>query len=297
MARDSALARAVEGKVVLLTGASSGIGRAAAVRLGDSGAQLALLARREEELDDVVEEIGEHGGEASAHPCDLTNTPALEATVGDVLERYGHVDVLVNNAGHSIRRTLAESEERFTDFERLIQLNYLAAVRLTQLVLPGMREQHDGLVVNVSSMAVQLGTPRFSAYTASKAALDAFARCASAECRADGIHFTTINMPLARTPMIAPSSDKYRGMPSIGAHRAAEMIADAIVHRPARITTPMGEAAQLGHALTPGLTAVALRVGIGAGSAAAREEPAGRSWRSLPGSGLAEAFVTRTFRR
>ena len=168
----------------------------------------------------------------------------------EVLAQHGHVDVLVNNAGRSIRRSVALSYDRPHDFERTIQLNYLGAVRLILKLLPVMRERKSGQIVNISSIGVQTNMPRFSAYVASKSALDAFSRCIASEIIDDGVHITTINMPLVRTPMIAPTK-MYDRFPTITPEEAADMISEAIIHKPKRIATPMGTLGQILYALNP----------------------------------------------
>ena len=235
----ASLERALAGKTVLVTGASSGIGEATAMRLAAAGGRVLLVARSEEKLGDIAARVAEHGGIAHPHPADLTDTADLQRLTAEVLEAHGGVDILVNNAGRSIRRSLKLSYDREHDFERTMELNYLAPVRLVLAFLPGMRERGFGQVVNVSSASVQVRTPRFAAYTASKAALDAFSDCAAAELLGDGIRFSTISMPLVRTPMIEPTA-MYRDFPSLSPDEAAERVCTAIVHRPRKIGTPYG---------------------------------------------------------
>lgn len=229
-----ALTQAVQGKVVLVTGASSGIGEAAARLLGRHGATVLLLARGAEALERVRSDIELASGTAVSYPCDLTDYTALDVTIARVLAEHGHVDVLVNNAGHSIRRKVAQSEGRFHDFERLIQLNYLSAIRLVLAVLPAMRERGSGQIVNVSSWAVQVRPARYAGYTASKAALEAWSDSVQAEVGRDGVLFTNIRMPLVRTPMIKPTK-VYRGVPALSPDEAARTVGDAIVCRPRRL--------------------------------------------------------------
>lgn len=244
------LEQAVSGKTILITGASSGIGEAAAHRIGDAGGQVLLVARTEDKLEAVASAIADRGGSAEVHPCDLSDTDEIERVAGAVLGEHGAIDVLVNNAGHSIRRPVASSYERYHDFERTIQLNYLGAVRLILALLPGMRDRGDGHVINVSSAGVQTRVPRYSAYVASKAALDAFSECIQAELAHDGVNVTTIHMPLVRTPMIEPTRI-YRLFPALTPEEAADWIAQAIVHRPPRIGTPYSEAAAVADAISP----------------------------------------------
>lgn len=245
-----ALERAAAGKIVLVTGASSGIGRAGAQLLGAAGATVLLVARSGDELDAVRDEITAAGGTAHAYRCDLTDFDELDATVAKVLDQHGHVDVLVNNAGHSIRRKVEHSANRFHDFERPMQLNYFAAVRLTMGLLPTMRERESGQVINISTWAVQLRPARFSGYTASKAALEAWSDCVQGEVLHDGIVFTTIRMPLVRTPMIAPTK-LYRRAPALTAEQAAQTIGDAIVCRPRRLRPMFGQLLAATDAMSP----------------------------------------------
>ena len=244
------LARALRGKVVLVTGASSGIGAATARLIGAAGGIVLLVARGSDELEQVRAEIADAGGTAHCYRCDLTDFAALDAMVAKVLAEHGHVDVLVNNAGHSIRRKAEHSAQRFHDFERLIQLNYLAAVRLTLGLLPTMRERGEGHVVNVSTWAVQLRPARYSGYVASKAALEAWTDCVQSEVQQDGVLFTTVRMPLVRTPMIAPTK-AYRRVPALSAEQAAAAIGDAIVCRPRRLRPAFWPLVELGETLSP----------------------------------------------
>ena len=241
--RDTSLEAAVAGKVVLVTGASSGIGRATALRLGGAGATVLLVARGAEALEEVRAEIESGGGTAYVHACDLSDTAAIDQLAAVVLERRGNVDILVNSAGHSIRRSVELSYRRFHDYERTMQLNYFGAVRLVLALLPSMQEQCSGHIVNISTAGVQARGPRFSAYTASKTALDGFTDCVAAELVDQGVRFTKIEMPLVRTPMIEPSKGVYRSVPSISAEQAADRVAKAIVYRPRRIGTAFSDLA------------------------------------------------------
>lgn len=242
--------RDLTGRHVLITGASSGIGRAAAIAVAEKGAVVFLLARRGEELASVVEEIRAAGGRAYGYQCDVTDSDSVERTVTTVLDEHGHVDMLVNNAGRSIRRAVHRSTDRLHDFERTMAVNYFGAVRMTLALLPQMRERKFGHIVNISSAGVQVATPRFAAYLASKAALDKFAEVTAAEMLADNVTFTTIHMPLVRTPMIAPSG---RQGPSESPEWAAATIVRALTERPKRIDVPVGTLAEYGSLLTPRL--------------------------------------------
>lgn len=242
---------AVTGRTIMITGASSGIGRAAAIELGTAGATTLLVARTEAKLIEVAAEIEAAGGLAYVHPCDLSDLDDIDRVASEVLQQHEHVDVLVNNAGKSIRRSVSRSYDRFHDYQRMMQLNYFAAVKLILWLLPVMRERKSGHIVNVSTIGLQTNTPRFSAYLASKAALDAFSRSIAAEIIGDGVHVTTVYMPLVRTPMIAPTKI-YDRFPTLTPEQAAHMIAEAIRKRPKRIATALGSLGQLTYAIAPG---------------------------------------------
>ncbi len=247
---NASLEAAVRGRIVMVTGASSGIGKAAAVKIADAGGTVLLVARTPEKLELTRDQILAGGGIAHIHQCDLSDPEDIDRMAEEVLAEHGHVDVLINNAGRSIRRSVALSYDRPHDFERTIQLNYLGAVRLILKLLPRMRERKSGQIVNISSIGVQTNMPRFSAYVASKSALDAFSRSIASEIIDDGVHITTINMPLVRTPMIAPTK-MYDRFPTITPEEAADMICEAIIHKPKRIATPMGTLGQILYALNP----------------------------------------------
>jgi NAD(P)-dependent dehydrogenase (short-subunit alcohol dehydrogenase family) len=248
--RDRSLSAAVRGKVVLITGASSGIGKATAVKVADAGATVLLVARSVDKLEETKEEIVAGGGTAHIHRCDLSDMDDLARMAEEVLTYHGHVDILVNNAGRSIRRSIALSYDRFHDFERTIQLNYLGSVRLILALLPTMRARKQGHIINISSIGTQTNPPRFSAYVASKAALDAFSRVIASEVIDDDVHMTTIHMPLVRTPMIAPTR-MYDMFPAITPEEAAEMIAKAMVNRPKKVATRLGTFGELIYAVAP----------------------------------------------
>jgi short-subunit dehydrogenase len=240
----------VGGRTVLVTGASSGIGMATARQLAGAGATVLLVARSEDKLESLHGEIEDNGGSAHVHPCDLSETEDVERLAAMVLERHGGIDVLVNNAGKSIRRSIHLSYDRIHDFDRTMRLNYLAAVRLVLAFLPGMRERRSGHIVNVSTTGVPARPPRFSAYIASKAALEAFADCIAPEVAADGIHVTSVQMPLVRTPMIEPTKI-YRSMPALTPEQAADWICQAIIYKPRRIGTQVGNLAALAEVVSP----------------------------------------------
>jgi NAD(P)-dependent dehydrogenase (short-subunit alcohol dehydrogenase family) len=250
----------VEGKVVMVTGATSGIGKATALKLARAGASVLVIARTAEKLEETLHEIDQLGGTAQAYSCDVSDLNSVDNLIQQVIADHGHVDVLVNNAGRSIRRSVVHSFDRFHDYERTMQLNYFGALRLIMQLMPGMIERGGGHVINISSIGVLTNAPRFSAYVASKAALDAFTRCASSELAHEGIRFTTINMPLVRTPMIAPTKI-YNHVPTISPAQAADMICDAIVRQPKRIATNLGVMGQVMHFLTPKVTETIMNTG------------------------------------
>ena len=264
--------RDLAGKYVVITGASSGIGRAAATAVAAKGAVVLLLARRGEELDAVVAEITAAGGQAHAYQCDVTDSDSVADTVATILEKLGRVDMLVNNAGRSIRRAVHRSTDRLHDFERTMAGIYFGAVRMTLALLPQMRERKDGHIVNISSAGVQAATPRFAAYLASKAALDKFAEVTAAEMLSDNITFTTIHMPLVRTPMIAPSGKQG---PSESPEWAAATIVRALTDRPRRIDVPVGTLGEYGALLAPGI----------------KDRVMHRNYRALPDSPAAKGEV------
>jgi NAD(P)-dependent dehydrogenase (short-subunit alcohol dehydrogenase family) len=247
---DHSLGGKVKGKVVVITGGSSGIGKAAALKVSAAGATLVICARGADELAETKKEIEAAGGICHTYQVDLADFASCDKFVADVLAEHGRVDILVNNAGRSIRRAIGASFDRFHDFERTMQLNYFGALRLIMGLLPGMAERHRGHIINISSIGVLTNSPRFSAYVASKAALDAFSRCAQAEYSDNGVSFTTINMPLVKTPMIAPTK-MYDSLPTLSPEEAADIIVEAIVERPVRIATRMGIFAQVFYALAP----------------------------------------------
>jgi NAD(P)-dependent dehydrogenase (short-subunit alcohol dehydrogenase family) len=248
--KDRSFEGAVNGKTVLITGASSGIGRAAAMKIARAGGIPILVARGEDKLEEVAQEIEDLGGTAYWYTADLADPDSIDGLCRRVLADHPVVDVLVNNAGRSIRRSVALSYDRFHDFERTIQLNYLGTVKLILGLLPHMRKRKWGLVVNVSSIGVQTNPPRFSAYVASKAALDAWTRVVGSECIEDNVHFTTIHMPLVRTPMIAPTKI-YDSFPTISPDEAADLICEAIRAKPKHIGTRLGTFGEVSYALFP----------------------------------------------
>ncbi|WP_395692988.1 SDR family NAD(P)-dependent oxidoreductase [Nocardioides sp.] len=239
----------LEGRTVLVTGASSGIGEATARAVAGRGATVLLVARRADELERVRSEVVAAGGHAAAYPCDLTDLDAIDALVTQVLAEHGAVDVLVNNAGRSIRRSLALSYDRFHDVERSMAINFFAPVRLTLGLLPAMRAQRLGHVVNVVTWGVQMKAPKFSAYIASKTALDAWSRVAARETWADDVTFTNMRFSLVRTAMSAPT-EAYAGRGATP-EAAAERVVRAIERRPPHVNTVAGTVGELLNLLAP----------------------------------------------
>jgi NAD(P)-dependent dehydrogenase (short-subunit alcohol dehydrogenase family) len=236
---DRSLRGRIGGKTVLITGGSAGIGRATAEKVAAAGAKVIIVARGEEELMATRDELRKAGADVHAYTADLSDMQACDELVRTVLAEQGPVDVLVNNAGRSIRRSIALSYDRFHDFERTMQLNYFGSLRLIMGFLPSMTERRRGHIINISSIGVLANSPRFSAYVASKAALDAFSRCAQAEYSGQNIAFTTINMPLVRTKMIGPTK-VYDSVPTLSPEEAADLIVQGIIERPSRIATRLG---------------------------------------------------------
>ncbi len=244
------LSDAVKDKTILITGGSSGIGEAAAKKIAEAGGAVVLVARTRANLEKVADGIRGDGGTAHVYPCDLSDMDAIAAMADQVLDDLGGVDILINNAGRSIRRSLELSYDRIHDYQRTMQLNYLGAVQLILKFIPGMRERDFGQIINVSSVGVQTRAPRFGAYIASKAALDSLCDALQAEVVNDDIRFTTVHMPLVRTPMISPTT-MYDKFPALTPDQAAGVITDAIVHRPRRASSPFGSFAAVADAVNP----------------------------------------------
>ncbi len=246
------LSEAIRGRTVLITGGSAGIGRASALRLAAVGAKVIIVARDPARLEATLATIRALGGEAAAYACDLTDAEACSKLIERVLSEHDHVDVLINNAGRSIRRAIEHTYDRLHDYERLMRINYLAAVHMTLGLLPSMAARESGQVISISSIGVLSSAARFAAYNASKAALEAFTRCAAGEYRERGVRFTVINLPLVRTEMVAPTR-LYRRFPLLQPEQAADIVCEAIVRRPVRLATPLGKLAQLVEVLAPEL--------------------------------------------
>ncbi|MGO9392418.1 SDR family oxidoreductase [Rhodoblastus sp.] len=247
---DRSLKGKVAGKVIVVTGGSAGIGKATAFKIAEAGARTIIVARDKARLDATCEEAAQRGLALSPYEADIADPDQCEALVQQLVGDHGGVDILINNAGHSIRRGIETSYDRFHDYERLMQLNYFGCLRLTVGLLPGMAQRRSGHVINISSIGVLTNAPRFSAYVASKAAMEAWTRCAASEFLDRGVHFTTINMPLVRTEMVAPTK-LYQQVPMLSPDEAADFIVEAIIHQPIRIATRLGVFGQIVQAVAP----------------------------------------------
>ena len=254
---DHSLRGAVGGKLVLITGGSSGIGLATAHKFAEAGAITLICGRHQDKLDDACSQAQARGYRFIAYAVDMADSADCERFLKALITEHGGVDFLINNAGRSIRRAIEASYDRFHDYERTMQLNYFGCLRITTGLLPGMVARRQGHVVNISSIGVLTNAPRFSAYVASKAALDAWTRCASSEFADVGVSFTTINMPLVRTPMIAPTR-LYNNVPTLAPEEAADLIAQACIFKPVRIATRLGIAGEVLHALVPRIAQIAM---------------------------------------
>jgi NAD(P)-dependent dehydrogenase (short-subunit alcohol dehydrogenase family) len=255
---DRSLKGTVGGKVVLVTGGSSGIGLSVACRFAEAGAITIICGRGEDKLAAAVKEIKDVAGkdaQVHSYSVDISDEAGCAEFVKKLQEEHGGVDYLINNAGRSIRRAIESSYDRFHDFERTMQLNYFGSLRITMGLLPGMVAKRKGHVVNISSISVLVNAPRFSAYVASKAALDAWTRCASSEFADQGITFTTVNMPLVRTPMTAPTKI-YDSMPLLKPEEAADLIIEACIDKPVRVATRLGIFGALLHTAAPRVTQI-----------------------------------------
>jgi NAD(P)-dependent dehydrogenase (short-subunit alcohol dehydrogenase family) len=274
--RDAQIRETLTGKYVVITGASSGIGHVTALKVAQAGGIPVLVARGKEKLEDTRDAIELRGGTAYVFPCDLSDLDAIDRLCETMSAELPSIDFVVNNAGRSIRRSLRLSQDRFHDFERTMQLNYFGAIRLVMGLLPKMQEQKRGHVVNVSSIGVQTNPPRFSAYVASKAALDSWSNVVASELVGDGITFTGIHMPLVRTPMIAPTKI-YDKFPTISPAQAADLVIKAMVERPHEINTMLGNAGAVAHTVAPKLAFRVLNMAyqVFPDSAAAKGEAAG----------------------
>lgn len=231
----SRLRKAVDGKTVLVTGASYGLGEATARKLAAAGATTLLVARSADKLDELASELNEHGGRAVAYPADLTDEAAVDGLVDRITEDHGVLDIVVNNAGKSIRRSLHLQYERPHDFVRTIDINYLGPIRLLLGLIPPMRERGSGHIVNISSVGVRVPPgPRWGTYQASKGAFDTWLRSVSPELHNDGVEVTSVYMAVIRTRMVEPTPS-LRRVPGLTAEQAADIVAKAIIDRPGSI--------------------------------------------------------------
>ena len=306
--RGDTLEDAVRDRVVLITGASSGIGAATAAKIGAAHGEVVLVARGRERLEETAEQVEIAGGRAHVYPCDLSDLDAIDdmatrveadlgscdALVKEVVNAHGGIDVLVNNAGRSIRRSLALSQERFHDYQRTMQLNYFAPVRLMLSVLPGMRARGFGTIVNVSSIGVLARVPRFGAYIASKAALDTLCDAWQAETHSDDVRFSTVHMSLVRTPMIKATTI-YDRFPVLTPDDAADVLCEAIRHRPRRVSPPFGQIAAFADAMSPRIMDRVRNQGflLFRDSAAARGQKPAKDDAEVSAQGRVFAEVTR----
>ncbi len=240
-------------RIIVITGASSGIGEQAALQLAARGANVCLVARRADELARVQQQILSEGGRADIYAADLSVDGEVDRCAATILAKHGRVDVLVNNAGRSIRRSIRQSLDRDHDFQRTMQINYFAAVRLSMRLLPQMIERGDGHILNVTSMAIQAATPGYAAYVASKCALEGYSRVLASEMADRGVHVTLIRYPLVRTPM-SQATDVYKKLPLMKPDRAARWIVRAVDQRPARVGTLLGEVIETANVLMPATT-------------------------------------------
>ncbi|MEV5650726.1 SDR family NAD(P)-dependent oxidoreductase [Nocardia sp. NPDC052254] len=233
--REKDLRAAVSGRVVLVTGASHGIGKIAAAKLAAAGAVVVMVARSGDELEEAADAITIAGGVAHTYRVDLTDMDAVDELARTVLATHGRVDVVINNAGRSIRRSIDESYDRFHDFTRTIDVNYLGPVRLLLALLPAMRERRQGHVVNISTWGLRMPpAPRWAAYGASKAAFDQWLRTVATEIATDAITTTSIYMPLVHTRMSAPTD--FGSMPGLTATEAADLVCHAVTAKPVEIS-------------------------------------------------------------
>lgn len=227
----------IKNRKIVITGASSGIGAEGARQLAAKGAYVILVARRADELEQVVAEIRQQGGQAEAYQADLSNYDDIDALAETLLTQHGKIDVLINNAGRSIRRSVRNSLERFHDYERCMQINYFGLVRLTLKLLPPMLDAGDGHIVNVTTWATLVPSPRFGAYVASKKAVDGFTESLDTELTGTGVSTTLVHYPLVRTPMIAPTK-LYSQLPAMSVEKAGSWLVKAVKSRPKRVVSP-----------------------------------------------------------
>lgn len=295
--RDPKARAALKDKHVVITGASSGIGKVTALKVAQAGGIPVLVARGKDKLEETRTAIELRGGKAHVFACDLSDMDAIDRLCEELSRELPSVDYVVNNAGRSIRRSLKLSEDRFHDFERTMQLNYFGAIRLVMGLMPKMREQRSGHIVNISSIGVQTNPPRFSAYVASKAALDSWSNVVASEVIGNGISFTNVHMPLVRTPMIAPTK-LYDKFPTISPAQAADVVVRALVDKPHEINTLLGNVGAVAHTVAPKAAFRVLNMAyhVFPDSAAARGKKAGSTTETPAGRESEQAFMANVFR-
>ncbi len=254
------LRAAISGKTVLVTGASFGVGEATARKLAAAEATVLVVARSADRLHDLAASINAGGGKAVAYPADLTDEAAVSALTKQIGEEHGALDLVVSNAGKSLRRSLHHQYDRPHDFQRTIDINYLGPIQLLLGVVPAMREQGRGHIVNVSSVGVRVAPgPQWGAYQASKGAFDRWLRSVAPELHADGVEVTSVYFALVRTRMIEPTPI-LRKLPGLYPDQAADVIAKAIIERPRTIAPPWVGPAELASVLLAGPADRAARI-------------------------------------
>lgn len=254
------LRNAISGKTVLVTGASFGVGEATARKLAAAGATVLVVARSADRLHDLAASINAGGGKAVAYPADLTDEAAVGGLTKQISEEHGALEIVVSNAGKSLRRSLHHQYDRPHDFQRTIDINYLGPIQLLLGVVPAMREQGHGHIVNVSSVGVRVAPgPQWGAYQASKGAFDRWLRSVAPELHADGVEVTSVYFALVRTRMIEPTPI-LRKLPGLYPDQAADVIAKAIIQRPRTIAPPWVGPVELASVLLAGPADRAARI-------------------------------------
>lgn len=241
-----AVREVVDGELVVITGASRGVGEQTARRLAFCGARVVLVARSRADLDRVATAITDRGGVANTYCLDLRESGAARSLAQQILTEQGIPAVVISNAGHSIRRTLAEYTDRFHDVTRLAGVNMLGPIAFLLPLLAQMRAGGRGHLISVASSSVDVPAPGWSAYGATKSGFEAWLRAIAPEIAVDGVATTSVHLPLVHTAMSAPSG-AYANAPGLSAAEAASMLCHAVVRRP-RLLSPWWS--RLGGALT-----------------------------------------------
>ena len=250
----------ISGKTALVTGASFGVGEATARKLAAAGATVLVVARSADRLHDLAASINAGGGKAVAYPTDLTDDAAVGALTKQIGEEHGALDIVVSNAGKSLRRSLHDQYDRPQDFQRTIGINYLGPIQLLLGVLPAMRAQGRGHIVNVSSVGVRVPPgPQWGVYQASTGAFDRWLRSVAPELHADGVDVSSVYFALVRTRMIEPTPI-LRKLPGLDPDQAADVIAKAIIQRPRTIAPPWVGPVELASVLLAGPADRAARI-------------------------------------